>query len=102
MKKMRILNNYLYLFILDEIKNNYYYCEIREYIKVNNYSFEDVAETITKYYCYKIDYFGPYKFIDAIENFLETILENEEYELYNKPIEDIIIKAFCRDAFDFY
>lgn len=99
---MTILNNYLYLFILDEVKTDTYYSEIRKHTETNNSKIEDAAETITYYYCDNIDYFGPYRFIDAIEDFLKSILENEEYELYKKPLEEIIKEAFSRGAFELY
>lgn len=88
---MVILNNYLYLFVKDEISNNDYFIELRNYIKENNLSIEDVAADITLSYCSNIDYFGPYRYLDGIEDYLKKIKKDKEQ--YHSQILDIIENA---------
>lgn len=94
------MNKYLVDFFDDELKTNDYYETIRLFQKDKELSDQRVLSDIVNEYDDCMDNFGPYKFVDGIEDFLRENYDRclEECE----DIHDVINLAFFEDFMSNY
>lgn len=95
------MNKHLIDFIDDELKNNDYY----EYIRVfaENKEWKYVLSAVVNNYEDHMDVFGPYRFMDAIEDFLREAYETGNTKItWAECLDDVIEIMWKRDYFERY
>ena len=98
---MNRMNKHLVDFIDDELKNNSYYESIRKFAEGKDW--EQILGAVVNEYVDNIDSFGPYRFMDAIEDFLSEAYEDENAEITScESLYDVICKMWEEDAFEQY
>lgn len=91
------MNKHLIEFMDDELKHNGYYENIRKFAEGKEW--KHILSDVVNEYEDNIDNFGPYKFMDAIEDYLN---EHED-ELNNvEDLSEIINKIWAQDGFEPY
>ena len=98
---MNRMNKHLVDFIDDELKNNSYYESIRKFAEGKDW--EQILNAVVYEYVDHTDSFGPYRFMDAIEDFLSEAYEDGDDEITNcEDLYEVISKMWEEDAFDLY
>lgn len=96
------MNKHLVDFIDDELKNNDYYLSIREFAQGKDWN-RDILSDVVNEYDDHIGAFGPYRFLDAIEDYL-TKLEDDNNPVLKTAtgLYEIIDLAWDEDFFENY
>lgn len=89
------MNKHLVDFIEDELKNNTYYENIRLFAEGKAW-YRDILSPIVNEYEKHIDDFGPYRFMDAIEDYISN--EGLDFE----SLDDVIALMWDEDFFELY
>lgn len=96
------MNKHLVNFINDELKHNDYYQAVREFAKGKDWN-QDILSPVVNEYDDHIDHFGPYRFLDAIEDFLREEFEDENLDIINaSSLDEVIYIMWDKDAFEQY
>ena len=94
------MNKHLVDFFDDELKNNDYYQSIRKFAEGKDWK-ETLSAVVYEYD--STENFNPYRFMDAIEDFLSEAYEDENTEITNcEDLYEVISKMWEEDAFDLY
>lgn len=95
------MNKYLIDFIDDELKTNDYYKSIRKFAEGKEW--KDILSAVVNEYDDHIDHFGPYRFMDAIEDFLSNAYEEGDVGITDcEYLDDVIYQMWFTDAFEQY
>ena len=95
------MNKHLVDFFDDELKNNDYYQSIRKFAEGKDW--KEILSAVVYEYEDHIDSFGPYRFMDAIEDFLSNAYEDGDNEIIDcEDLYEVISKMWEEDAFDLY
>ena len=95
------MNKHLVDFFDDELKNNDYYQSIRKFAEGKDW--KQIISAVVNEYDDHIDNFGPYRFMDAIEDFLSKAYEKGDAEITScENLYDVIYKMWEKDAFEQY
>lgn len=89
------MNKHLVDFIEDELKNNTYYENIRLFAEGKDFN-RDILSPIVNEYEDHIDDFGPYRFMDAIEDYISNECLNFE------SLDEVIERMWDEDFFELY
>ena len=94
------MNKHLVDFFDDELKNNDYYQSIRKFAEGKEWN--GILSAVVNEYDHT-ENFNPYKFMDAIEDFLANAYEEGDTEITDcEDLYDVICKMWEKDAFDLY
>jgi len=95
------MNKHLEAFIEDELTNNNYYETIRKFAEGKD--FAEVVGDVIASYDNNIDNFTPYRFMDAIENYLKNLYESDSPLVVNcESLAEIIDDMWEHDGFELY
>ena len=94
------MNKHLVDFFDDELKNNDYYQSIRKFAEGKEWN--GILSAVVNEYDHT-ENFNPYRFMDAIEDFLANAYEEGDTEITDcEDLYDVICKMWEKDAFDLY
>ena len=94
------MNKHLVDFFDDELKNNDYYQSIRKFAEGKDWK-EILSAVVYEYD--STENFNPYRFMDAIEDFLSEAYEDGDDEITNcEDLYEVISKMWEEDAFEQY
>ena len=94
------MNKHLVDFFDDELKNNDYYQSIRKFAEGKEWK-QILSDVVNEYD--HTESFNPYKFMDAIEDFLSKAYEEGNAEITDcEDLYDVICEMWEKDAFDLY
>ena len=94
------MNKHLVDFFDDELKNNDYYQSIRKFAEGKEWN--GILSAVVNEYDHT-ENFNPYRFMDAIEDFLSKAYEEGNSEITDcESLYDVICEMWEKDAFDLY
>lgn len=95
------MNKHLIDFFDDEIKTNDYYEPLRQFAQEKNIDMKYIVSDVVNEYEDHYDAFGPYKFVDAIADYLTQNKDEDVYENATE-LQDIINAMWDEDFFENY